>query len=607
MHLKKKVIGDLLLERAKLSANDNSIGWIEDDVIKFLDFKSYKSDIEALALALKKQGIKRHDRVAILGKTSKEWHLFDMALLSLGVVVIPIYHTYTAKEVSFILNHSEAKMLIVEDNEQYKKIVESYAELEFLKQVTSINEISNELAAKTPKKIALYHHKELMSLGREDVQHNPDLFERLIAEIPESDIASIIYTSGTTGLPKGAVIKQGALVQMLLNVKKYASNSFSAKDRTLTFLPLSHVFGRTDSLLPLVLGWECVYASSIETIIDDIALVKPTIMLAVPRIFEKIYAKINEKINEGSLIKQHLFEWAKESAQEYFDTIDRDKTPSTKTILQYQLAYRLVFSKIYKMFGSRLRYFISGGAPLSVEIIKFLKYSGLTILEGYGLTETIAPCVLNPLSKQVAGTVGRPLGDVQIKFAPDGEILVKTEALFCEYLKNQEATDEAFTEDKWFKTGDIGEFTPGGFLKITDRKKDIIITSGGKNVAPQKIENAAKLQPHISQCQVIGDKQKYLTALIGIDKESFAKDFDRLQISPDLSLKEIAAHPEVHEIISSELEIINSKLARFETIKNYYILPIELTTDNYLTPSLKVRKKELLKDFAPQVQAMYEN
>ena len=607
MQLKKRTIGDLLLERVRLSKQNNAIGWIEDESIRFLDYHQYKNTVEALSLSLRKHGIKRQDKVAILGATSKEWHFCDMALLCMGAAVIPIYHTYMPEEVCFIVNHSEAKMIILEDGEQLKKVLAKIHEMKALKQVVLIEEASDELVASIPSHIKTYLLKDLLEEGREEAQHHPDLFERLIEETPESDIASIIYTSGTTGDPKGALIKQSAIAQMLLNVRKFAHNAFSPKDRTLTFLPLSHVFGRTDSLLPLIFGWECVYASSIETIIDDIALAKPTLMLAVPRIFEKIYAKINSSIAESNLVKQHLFDWAVERAKAYFADLDADKTPSTSTIVQYQLAYKLVFSKIYKMFGGRVRYFISGGAPLSVEIIEFLKYAGLTILEGYGLTETIAPCALNPFTKQIPGTVGKPLGDVEISFAEDGEILIRTEALFTEYYKNPTETKRVFDENGWFHSGDIGVFTPDGYLRITDRKKDIIITSGGKNVAPQKLENLAKLQPHIAQCIIVGEGRKYLTALIGIEKESFVKEFAQFNISSDLDIKEIAKHPEIHEIISKEIEIVNSKLAKFETIKEYYILPFELSTENYLTPSLKVKKKKLAHDFQGQIDAMYHN
>ena len=606
MKLKKRSIGDLFLDRVKKSSDSNSIGWIEDDVIKFIDFQQYYDTVESLALAFRKHGLDRQDKVAILGNTTKEWHFCDVSLLCSGAIVVPIYHTYTADEIAYILNHSESKILVVEDLKLLKKVASVMDKLKHLKQVVLIKAStgSNKIL---PERVSLYNYEDMLSEGQEEAQYHPDVFETIITETPESDLATIIYTSGTTGKPKGAAIKQLAFTQMLLNVHRFSHHAFDSNDRSLTFLPLSHVFGRADSFLPLIFGWECVYARSIQTIIDDIALVRPTIMLSVPRIFEKIYAKINQSLEQSNLVKQHLFDWATEKAKEYFACLDSDKTPPTSTILQYQLAYKLVFSKIYNMFGGRIRYFISGGAPLSKEIIYFLRYSGLTILEGYGLTETVAPCVLNPFPKQLPGSVGQPMGDVQISFAEDGEILVKSEALFTEYYKEPEKTEEVIDEDGWFHTGDIGKFTKDGYLVITDRKKDIIITSGGKNVAPQKIENLAKLQPHIAQCILVGEKRKYLTALISIEKELFEREFSELGISKDMDISEIVKLPEVHEIISSELETVNSELAKFETIKEYYILPLELTNENYLTPSLKVKKKELIKDFSGEIDAMYQD
>jgi long-chain acyl-CoA synthetase len=248
---------------------------------------------------------------------------------------------------------------------------------------------------------------------------------------------------------------------------------------------------------------------------------------------------------------------------------------------------------------------VSGGAPLSTEIIRFLRYANLTILEGYGLTETVAPCCLNPLIKQIPGTVGKPMGDVQISFAPDGEIKIKTEALLKEYYKNPEATAEA-TKDGWFYSGDIGEFTPDGYLKITDRKKDLIKTSGGKFVAPQKIENKAKTQPHISHIVVIGDQRKYLTALIGIEKERFLPLLDELGLPTDCSLEQLVQHEKVKEIVGREIETINQELAQFETIKRFTLLPEELTVENYLTPSLKVKRKTLVLRYVKEIEAMYQ-
>lgn len=597
-----QTIGKLLKTRLEKSSDKNAIGWIENNEIKHLTFQDYYSQIEILAAALKKLGLTSQEKVALLAQTCKEWHLLDMAVLSSRAIVVPIYPSYLPEEVEHIFTHSDSSVLIIESDKQFEKINSS--KLKNLKLIISIHEVSEENKKKVRNKIPLYSYSEIQKIGIEEVKANPDILENLISEALGEEIASIVYTSGTTGEPKGAVITQEALVAMLSNVEKTIKGAINHQDQTLVFLPLSHVLGRTDSFLPLVFGSEAVYAESIEKLMENLLLVRPTIMIAVPRIFEKIYAKIMDKTTEGSLVEKKVFKWARESAAQYFEKIDKDLSPSTKEIIEYNLAKKIVFSKIYDRFGGRIRYFVSGGAPLSAEIIKFLRFANLTILEGYGLTETIAPCCLNPLAKQIPGTVGRPMGDVKIDFAPDGEILVQSKALMREYYKNPEATAEAM-EEGWFHTGDIGEFTPEGFLRITDRKKDIIITSGGKNVAPQKIENLAKTQPHISQLIVIGEKKNYLTALVGIEKESFLPLLEELELPSDCTLVDIARHPKVKEIIGREIEEVNAGLAQYESIKKFTIIPEEFTTENFLTPSLKIKRKVVSEQFKREIEAMY--
>jgi len=357
-------------------------------------------------------------------------------------------------------------------------------------------------------------------------------------------------------------------------------------------------------MLPLVFGSQAVYAESIEKILENLQVVKPTVMMAVPRIFEKIYAKVMEQVKSGNLVEKQAFSWAVNVAEAYYKKIDKDLSPTTVELLELALAKKIVFSKIYARFGGRIRYFVSGGAPLSTEIITFLRYANLTILEGYGLTETIAPCCLNPLAKQVAGTVGRPMGDVQIAFEADGEIKVKSEALMSGYYKNPEATKAAIV-DGWFLTGDIGEFTKDGFLKITDRKKDLIATSGGKKIAPQKIENMAKAKAHISHMVVIGEKRNYITALVGIEKERFLPLLEELALPSDCTVQDLARHPQVRSIIQSELDEINAQLAQFESVKKFTIVTEEFTTENFLTPSLKIKRKVVAERYKKEIEEMY--
>jgi long-chain acyl-CoA synthetase len=600
-----KTIGRLLKQRVQKTPDRYAIGWIENNEVKNLTFLEYKNTIEVIVAALNKIGGAVGDKVAILAQTCKEWHLLDMGVMLSRCCLVPVYPSYTAGEVDYIFQHSDANLLIVENEKQLEKILPVLGNWKNLKTVVSIAELSEETMRKIRNQYPYFSYRELLRLGKDELKSHPDILENCVNHQQPEELASIIYTSGTTGEPKGAVVTQHALATMLLNVEATIKTAFNANDRTLVFLPLSHVLGRCDSLLPLVFGWQAVYAESMEKLVDNLAVVKPTVMIAVPRIFEKIYAKVREQIAAGSVVEKQAFKWAVGVAERYFAKIDKDLSPSATEIVEYNLATRLVFSKIYNRFGGKIRYFVSGGAPLAVEIIKFLRYANLTILEGYGLTETIAPCCLNPLSKQVPGTVGRPMGDVQFSFGADGEILIRTEAMFKEYYKNPDATRDAL-QGGWFHSGDIGEFTPDGYLRITDRKKDIIITSGGKNVAPQKIENIAKTKPHISHLVVVGDRRNYLTALVGIEKERFLDRLEELGLPSDCSVVDLARNPKVRELIQRELDEVNAEIAQFESIKRFTIITEEFTTDNFLTPSLKIKRKIVVERYQTEIAAMYD-
>ena len=599
-----RTLGRLLKLRVQKTPDRNAIGWIENNEVRNQTFKEYKNTIEILVSAFHKVGVTVGDKVGILSQTCKEWHFLDMATMCSRSCLIPIYPSYLPNEIDYIFKHSDCSVLIVENDKQMEKVIPVMKDWVNLKMVVSINDLSEETLKKFRNSYPYYNYKELLRLGGEELKSNPDLLENHIQNQLPEEYASIIYTSGTTGEPKGAVITQHGMTSMLLNVESTIKGAFSHADKTLVFLPLSHVLGRCDSLLPLAFGWQAVYAESMDKLVDNLQVVKPTIMIAVPRIFEKIYAKVMDQVSTGNVVEKQAFKWAVASAEKYFAKIDKDLSPSAAEIIEFKLAHKIVFSKIYNRFGGKIRYFVSGGAPLSIPIIKFLRYANLTILEGYGLTETIAPCSLNPLAKQVPGTVGRPMGDVQFSFGGDGEILIKSEAMMKEYYKNPEATAEAI-QNGWLHSGDIGEFTADGYLRITDRKKDIIITSGGKNVAPQKIENIAKTKPHISQMVVIGDKKNYLTALVGIEKDRFLSILEELDLPSDCSVMDLAQSPKVREIIQKEIDEINQELAQFESIKKFSIITEEFTTDNFLTPSLKIKRKSVVERFKVLIDGMY--
>lgn len=598
-------IGTLFLRRIESDPHAKAIGWPENKSIRALTFSDYYMLIEELVHGLNSVGLKSTAHLSILANTCKEWHVVDLATILLRAVSIPIYPSYTEKEIQYIFNHSDSSFIVVEDEMLLKKVVKIQQNLKNLKVIISIKEISEQTVSEIDNHIKYYTYEQLIQIGKKERDEHPSLFKDIVNSISGNDIASIIYTSGTTGEPKGAVITHHAFATMLNNISLRFKGILTYQ-KVLTFLPLSHVFGRADSFLPIAIGTFNIYARSIDTIIEDLSEVRPNVMLAVPRIFEKVYTKVLKKIENDSLIKKKIFYWALEASNRYFEKIESDRSPTSKEILEKNLAYKLVFSKIYNRFGGKIKFFCSGGAPLSPDIQKFLRNANLTILEGYGLTETIAPCFINPIYKQIPGTVGTPLNGVEIKFNEDGEILLRTEAMFSNYYKNEEATSEVF-EDGWFCTGDIGKLTSEGHLKITDRKKDIIVTSSGKNVAPQKIENLMKVKKHISHFFVIGDQQKYLTAIVGIEKDSFLHELESMELSRDCQIEELAGHPFVIAAVQKEIDEVNLDLARFETIKKFYIPPVEFSVENqHLTPSLKLKKRILLDFYADNINKMYD-
>lgn len=604
--INESTLSKLFVKKVSKSPNRKAIGWIDHDELLFINNEEYKSKVKNYFYGLVKLNIQTQDRVAILAQTSKEWHFFDLAAICARAVVTPIYPTYLAHEVEYILNHSETKILLLEQEAQFQKILEVQDKLTHLKYIISLKEISEDSQKKLSKNIIFLSYQDFVNNGVEEMNNSPSVFHDTVESSDPLDIASIIYTSGTTGDPKGAVITQKAFVAMLKNVHASLKTNILPSDRTLTFLPLSHVFGRCDSMLNLIFELECVFAESIDKVVDNMQVAKPTVLLAVPRIFEKVYSKILENIQKESEFKKVVFEWALDASKKYFDKINHDQSPSTLEILQKNLAYKIVFEKIYNRFGGKIRFLVSGGAPLSPEIMTFLQNANLTILEGYGLTETVAPCVINPPVRQIPGAIGLPLGDVQIKFADDGEIMLKTEALFSSYYKNEVATKEAF-KDGWFLTGDIGELTTDGYIKITDRKKDIIITSAGKNVAPQKIENLLKLKKHISNAMVVGDKRKFLIAIISLDRDAFMDELEELGISGSPDYEELSKNRKVFEILDKEIQSVNEDLASFESIKGFFIASNDFTVENgQITPSLKLKKKVILKIYDKEIDALYE-
>ena len=469
-------------DRVQLSYKEGG-RWVGQTGRKVIEY------VRSISLGLYELGVRKGDRVAILSNTRMEWTSCDLADLSLGAVTVGIYHTYPPEAVHYILDHSGSKVVFVEDDEQLDKVLEILPRLDPAPRVVSFQE-----AAGQHQVLSL---DELREKGEERHREEPDLYRRLVDAVEPGDLATLVYTSGTTGPPKGA---------MCTHANLYAAISASHKvldlrpdDVSLIFLPMAHVLQRQALYAGFLGEGTGAYAESLDSVMDDFQDVRPTVQPSVPRIWEKFYTRIQQKLSEAPPHRRALAWLAFAGARRRCRLRLAGRRVPGHLELAYRLFDRLVFRRLRQVLGGRVRYFISGGAPIALEILEFFHSVGMPIYEGYGLTETSAPCNLNGPRALRLGSVGRPLPGIQQRIAGDGEILVKGPSVFAGYYKDPETTAEAFTEDGWFRTGDIGRMDRDGYLYITDRKKDLIVTAGGMNVAPQNIENLLKNSPLVSQ------------------------------------------------------------------------------------------------------------
>ena len=444
--------------------------------------------------------------------------------------------------------------------------------------------------------------KEVEERGEEYNLNHPDDFDRLAESIQPDDLATIIYTSGTTGVPKGAMLSHYNLVNNIETLHSLVD--FNGGDRALSFLPLSHVLERMCTYAWLYVGACIAYAESVDTVADNLMEARPTIMVSVPRFFDKFYAAVIDSVLASPNLQRRIFFWALQIGRKYAQLkLNHSHLPAWLK-LRYQLASKLVFSKIVERTGGRIRFFVSGGAPLSREIAEFFYALGIMIIEGYGLTETSPVISLNTLTDFKFGTVGKILPGEEVKFAPDGEILVRGPNVMKGYFNKEAETKEAF-EDGWFKTGDVGYLDQDGFLVITDRKKDIIVTSGGKNVAPQPIENALAASPYIANAVVVGDRRKFVSALIVPDFEKLKKYAAENDITFS-SDKELVEKPEIYEFFMKETNRLTPHLASYEKIKKIIIIDRDFEIEaGEMTPTLKVRRKVVEEKYKPLIDRLY--
>jgi long-chain acyl-CoA synthetase len=548
--------------------------------------------VHLAAVGLRALGLARQDRIAIISENRVEWAVADLAILSAGCINVPVYTSLPANQVEHILADSEARAVFVSSNEQLAKIQACRATLPTLQHVVSFDRDCEADGVITLDAL----------LERGSMVPDKPAYPDLISAIGPADWASIIYTSGTTGEPKGAVLTHRNFlhnVECALRVLKVTPD-----DSCLSFLPLSHVFERTDGYyLMMSVGASIAYAETMETVAANLAEVSPTLMIAVPRFYEKMHARVMEAVEQGSPLKKKLFRWAIDTGQRYVsEKLDGRLSFATKR--KRALADTLVFRKLKARTGGRIRFFVSGGAPLSPEINRFFNAAGLMILEGYGLTENSPTVSANTPEDMRFGTIGKPLPGIEVKIAEDGEILTRSDSIMQGYYKKPAETAEVIV-DGWLHTGDIGYLDDDGFLTITDRKKDVIVTAGGKNVPPQAIERRMKQSRYVEEAIVIGNKRKFISAVLvpGFENLRLYAIEQGIQHNTD---EELIDHPDIRALFDNEVERLCERFATFEQIKKYVLLDRPLTIETgELTPSLKVKRRIVEKKYADLIDAMY--
>jgi long-chain acyl-CoA synthetase len=588
-------VGAMLLRRVEASSSKEAFRYLEGDRWVSLNWLQTKDKVFELAAGLLELGIEPEDRVAIASNTRMEWILADLAIMCAAGATTTVYPSTQHEDVCYILADSQSKVAFAEDDLQVGKVLDH---LEELPQLITIVQIDGKVDH--PKVIGW---SDLEELGRDHLAAHPTSVHDVIAAIKPEDLATLIYTSGTTGRPKGVRLVQDCWTYEGAAIEAY--DIIYADDLQYLWLPLSHVFGKALIAIQLYIGFTTAVDGRIDKIVENLAEVQPTFMCGAPRIFEKVRARVMTTASHG--IKAKIFDWAFGVGRKVSPMRLAGQEPSGLLALQHGLADRLVFSKIKARMGGKIRFFVSGSAALNREVQEWFHAAGLLVLEGYGLTETsAATCVNNPRATRF-GTVGPPVPGSQVRIADDGEILIKGPGVMPGYHNRPEATAEALN-DGWFATGDIGELDEVGYLRITDRKKDLIKTSGGKYIAPQKVEGVLKAAcPYVSQVLMHGEGRKYATALITLDPdaiEGWAKE-EGLSYS---TVQELATSREVHDLIEGFVEQANQSLERWETIKKFEILSNELSVDEgEVTPSLKIRRRAVEEKYADVLNSMYDS
>lgn len=553
-------------------------GW---DTVTTADFRAR---VIALAKGFVAAGLKPGDKVGIMCKVRFEWTLIDMAIAYAGAILVPVYETSSPSQIAYVLNDSGATSMITETADMFARFDEIRADVPAIGSLWRLDLGDLEKLPKSGKDVT---DKEI---------------ERRRNLAKGSDIATILYTSGSTGAPKGCVITHSNFVDQIRNSAKEMSMVVNTEASTLLFITAAHIFARVVSMLAIHSGVRVGHQADTKLLLPSLQSFRPTFLLAVPRVFEKVYNSAEQKAEAGG--KGNIFRLATKTAIAYSKALDAGRVPLGLR-LQFAVFDRLVLSKLRAAMGGRVVYAVSGSAPLGLRLGHYYRALGMKILEGYGLTETTAPVTINVPQKFKIGSVGPVLPGISVRIAKDGEVLVKGVNVFAGYWNNKKATSDSFV-DGWYKTGDIGALDDDGYLWITGRIKEIIVTAGGKNVAPATLEDPIRSNPLVGQCVAVGDQKPFIAALITLDSEMLGPWLRNHKLDPDMSVEDARQHPAVLAEVQSAIDRANSKVSRAESIRKFVILPTEFTEDSgHLTPKMSIKRHVIVADFSAEIEELY--
>jgi long-chain acyl-CoA synthetase len=584
-----KTLADLLPRAAAMYGSAVAVKYKEGESWVDRSFDEVLEIVRPLAFGLVGLGVKKGDRVSILGNTRPEWTYFDFAALSIGATVVPIYQTNSPEECRYVLENSDSKVVVVEDAEQLEKVQAVRSQLPQLEHVVLMTGSAEDAIS-------------MEDLAAKGAGGDDAAWKTLYEAVTPEDICTFIYTSGTTGPPKGCIISHGNYRSMLDMVN--GVSVIEDDDVAYLYLPLAHSFALLIQFGTFDLGTTLAYWERDPLkILPNLAELKPSYFPSVPRIFEKIYTAATSAIEKEGGLKKRIFEWAIKVGAKMREVERSGRKPGFILQRQYAFADKRVLSKIRGLFGGRIRLAVSGAAPINPEILRFFDAAGVLVLEGWGMTETSTAATISTPEDFKVGTIGKPFPGCEVKIADDGEILVKGPNVFQGYHKNPEATAETIVNG-WLHTGDIGEIESDGFIKITGRKKDIIITAGGKNITPANLEAEIKQHPLVSQCVVVGDRRPYLVALVTLDPEEAVKYAQEHNLPEDPA--QLAENPDVKAAIEAHVEKINQNFARVEQVKKISILPHDLSQESgELTPTLKVKRAVVAQKHEDAIEQLY--